>query len=68
MKIELTIPSSMDEITLGQYQEFIKSQENNTDELFISQKLVSIFCQIPLSQKKWVSCLNKNTNLKTLSS
>jgi len=50
MKIELTIPSSMDEITLGQYQEFIKSQENNTDELFISQKLVSIFCQIPLSQ------------------
>lgn len=50
MKIELTIPSSLDEITLGQYQEFIKSQENNTDELFISQKLVSIFCQIPLNQ------------------
>jgi hypothetical protein len=50
MKIELTIPNSLDEITLGQYQEFIKSQENNADELFISQKLVSIFCKIPLNQ------------------
>lgn len=50
MKIQITIPSSLDEITLGQYQEFIKSQKDNSDELFMSQKLVSIFCQIPLNQ------------------
>ena len=49
MKVELTIPDSLNEITLGQYQEFVKAQEENTDAFFISQKLVSIFCQIPMS-------------------
>lgn len=50
MKVELTIPNTLDEITLGQYQEFINAQKTNTDEIFISQKLISIFCQIPLNQ------------------
>lgn len=49
MKVELTIPDNLNEITLGQYQEFVKAQEENTDAFFISQKLVSIFCQIPMS-------------------
>lgn len=49
MKVELTIPDSLEEISLEQYQEFVKAQEENTDQLFISQKLVSIFCCIPMS-------------------
>lgn len=49
MKVELTIPDSLEEISLEQYQEFVKAQEENTDQLFISQKLVSIFCRIPMS-------------------
>jgi hypothetical protein len=49
MKVELTIPDNLNEISLGQYQEFVKAQEENTDAFFISQKLVSIFCQIPMS-------------------
>ena len=35
MKIEVIIPNDLSEITLDQYQRFLKIQENNTDEKFL---------------------------------
>ena len=49
MKIEIQIPSSLREITLKQYQKFINVQSSSDDAEFINQKMVSIFCNIPMN-------------------
>ena len=49
MNIEINVPSSLSEITLGQYQKFLKIAENNPDGNFLNAKMIEIFCGIPLS-------------------
>ncbi|NBP60407.1 MAG: hypothetical protein EBU53_04795, partial [Proteobacteria bacterium] len=48
MKVNINIPTSLDEIPLKRYQEFIKVQTNSNDEEFIAQKMIEIFCGIDL--------------------
>jgi hypothetical protein len=48
MKLEINVPSSLSEIPLKHYQEFLKVQENSNDEEFVAQKMVEIFCGITL--------------------
>ena len=48
MTIKLTIPTSLKDITLDQYQRFMYVTENNKDEEFITQKMIEIFCRVPL--------------------
>lgn len=48
MKVEVNIPTSLDEIPLKRYQDFIKVQTNSNDEEFIAQKMIEIFCGIDL--------------------
>ena len=47
MKVNLKIPTSLNEITLGQYQEFSKL-ENNTEikPVDIQLKMIEIFCNV----------------------
>lgn len=49
MEVKVNIPESLSEIKVGDYQDFIRiaSKEGN-DDLFIRQKMVQIFCNIPL--------------------
>ena len=49
MKIEINVPTTLNEITLGQYQKFLKIAENNPDGNFLDAKMIEIFCGIPLS-------------------
>ena len=49
MKIEITIPNHLSEITLDQYQRYLKVQEQDTDGSFLSAKMVEIFCRIDLT-------------------
>ncbi len=49
MKIEINVPTSLNEITLGQYQKYLKITENNPDGNFLDAKMIEIFCGIPLS-------------------
>ena len=49
MNIEINVPTSLDEITLGQYQKYLKIAEENPDGNFLSAKMIEIFCGIPLS-------------------
>ena len=49
MKIEINVPTSLNEVTLGQYQKFLKIAENNSDGNFLDAKMIEIFCGIPLS-------------------
>lgn len=48
MKIDIYIPDSLNEITLGQYQKFLSIAEGKEQDLFIQQKMVEIFCKIDL--------------------
>jgi hypothetical protein len=48
MKVEINIPTSLDEIPLKRYQDFIKVQQNSNDEELIAQKMIEIFCGIDL--------------------
>ena len=48
MKIELTIPTSLNDIKLAQYQKFLKVVEENEEGEFVQQKMVQLFCGIDL--------------------
>jgi len=49
MKVDLRIPTSLNEITLGQYQEFAKLDGTleDTHDTAIQLKIVEIFCKVP---------------------
>lgn len=48
MEVNLTVPKDLSEITIKQYQDFLKIQSKNDDEEFIAQKMISIFCGISM--------------------
>ena len=45
MEVKLNIPTTLNEITLGQYQEFSKLDVTNESE--IQSKMIEIFCEVP---------------------
>ena len=44
MKVEIYIPDTLSEITLGQYQKYLKYQKDNDDENFLAIKMIEVFC------------------------
>mgnify|MGYP003630652903 FL=1 len=50
MQIEINVPTSLNEITLEQYQKFLKVAEENPEGSFLDAKMIEIFCGIPLSE------------------
>lgn len=48
MKLDLKIPTDLNEITLRQYQKFLNICKDNDDETFIKQKMIQIFCNVEL--------------------
>ena len=48
MKLEILVPDSLNEITLGQYQKFLRVEQNN--EQFVAQKMLEIFCGVKLTE------------------
>jgi hypothetical protein len=48
MKIELTIPTTLNDIKLAQYQKFLSIAKDNEESEFLQQKMVQIFCGIDL--------------------
>ena len=48
MKLEINVPSSLSEIPLKHYQDFLKVQADSNDEEFVAQKMIEIFCGITL--------------------
>ena len=56
MELSVRIPENLKEITLGQYQKYLKIQAENEDETFIAQKMIEIFCNTKLEyvmKMKW---------------
>ena len=48
MKIELTIPTTLNDIKLAQYQKFLSIVKDNEESEFLQQKMVQLFCGIDL--------------------
>ena len=48
MEVQINVPSTLNEIPLKHYQDFLKVQNNSSDEEFVAQKMVEIFCGIRL--------------------
>ena len=48
MEIEVKVPENLSEITLGQYQKYLKIQDGDNDEMMIAQKMIEIFCNVEL--------------------
>jgi len=46
MKVKIQIPTSLNEITLGQYQEFSKLDSKKESDVLL--KMVEIFCKVPV--------------------
>ena len=46
MRKEVIVPNQLKEITLAQYQKYLKIQEDNKDEKFLAVKMIEIFCGI----------------------
>jgi hypothetical protein len=50
MKITVNIPNKLSDITLEQYQRFLKVAENkDVDDVFLMQKMIQIFCGVKLT-------------------
>jgi len=48
MELQINVPTSLNEIPLKHYVDFLKVQENSNDEEFVAQKMIEIFCGIRL--------------------
>lgn len=49
MQIEIKVPTSLNEIPLKHYVDFLNVQKGSNDEEFIAQKMIEIFCGIKLA-------------------
>ena len=50
MKLTLNIPESLNEVTLDQYQQWLKVAEDKELDNFLQQKMIEIFCGVTLKQ------------------
>ena len=49
-KLEITIPTTLMDVTVSQYQRFLKETKDVTDESIVEEKVLTIFCGITLQQ------------------
>jgi len=69
MKLKITVPTSLNEISLEQYQKFLQIAKDNPDGDFLQHKMVEIFCNIDLKNVAQISYKDVNeitTNLSNL--
>jgi hypothetical protein len=50
MKLEISIPTSLKEITLEQYQRFTRIANSNPEGEFLQHKMIEIFCNVSLKE------------------
>jgi hypothetical protein len=67
MKINITIPENLNEITLYQYQRFEKLIRDNEPSEFVNQKTIEIFCNIDLKDVARIRIAEVSEILKHIS-
>ena len=69
MKVKITVPTSLSEIKLSQYQKFLRTTKDSEDINFINKQIVGIFCDLPddvvnsMTQKSFDEICADITNL-----
>ena len=69
MKVKITVPTSLSEIKLSQYQKFLRTTKDSEDINFINKQIVGIFCDLPddvvnsITQKSFDEICADITNL-----
>lgn len=48
MEVKLSVPTSLSDIKVSDYQKFIELSSEKEEDFFILQKMVQIFCNVPL--------------------
>jgi hypothetical protein len=69
MKTEIVIPTSLSEIPLKSYQEFMRVVKKSNDEEFIGQKTIEIFCGLKMKdvvKVKWSDVKNLTVHLNEI--
>tara|TARA_R110001592_G_scaffold28641_4_gene104751 strand:- start:1386 stop:2036 length:651 start_codon:yes stop_codon:yes gene_type:complete len=67
MKLSITIPTSLKDITLKQYKHFLKVQEENNGDKFFDAKMIEIFCKVPLKEVILLKLSDSQEIIKILS-
>ena len=67
MELEVKVPENLSEITLDQYQNYLKVQAGDNDEMFIAQKMIEIFCNVELKYVTKMRWKDVNDITNTLS-
>lgn len=65
MKVELIVPNNLNEVTLGQYQEYIKLKDLSETEL--SLKMIEIFCNLKSEQARYLKATDVRTVVTIIS-
>jgi hypothetical protein len=50
MKLELNVPTTLNDITLSKYQEFLKTKIGTNDDTMLAEKMIQIFCDVKLKE------------------
>ena len=69
MKLEIAVPTSLEDITLSQYQHYMRIVDQNKDESandFVNKKLVEIFCNVNLNEVDSIPVVEFNRILEIL--
>ncbi len=66
MNVDITVPSKLNDLTLEQYQLFMRLVDKEDSEEFINQKMISIFCKIKLSQVVYFNARSINETVEHL--
>ena len=48
MKANINVPTELNEITLKQYQKFLKVQDSKQNNTFLQTKMIEIFCNVKM--------------------
>ena len=66
MKLSINVPTDLNELTLDQYQKFLKIQKDNGDGTFLAQKMIEIFCGIDLKDTFKIKITDMNEIIRIL--
>jgi hypothetical protein len=67
MNVEIDVPSKLSDLTLEQYQVFMRLVDKEDSDEFIAQKMISIFCKIKLSSVVYFNAKSVNETVSGLS-
>lgn len=67
MAIKITIPTSLNEITLRQYKRFLEVQKEIDNDLALNSKMIEIFCNVKLEKVMLLKINDTNQIIEMLS-